>query len=148
MSDQLIRPSLKFIKAGYVLAVLLIVAAVAGHLVFFKEQVPWLPAVAVVLLLWPIDRHLKRQFTKTTIAAGKLRHEVGFLSRSTRSIQISKVQDVRVEQTLGQRMFGVGDVSIETAGESSRLTIRNIDDPQRIADGIMDASHGSAAAAP
>ena len=46
-----------------------------------------------------------------------------------------------VRQSLAQRMGGVGDLSIETAGESSRLTFPNIDGPQAIADRIIDASH-------
>ena len=33
-----------------------------------------------------------------------------------------------------QRIFRVGDISIETAGETSRLTIPDVDDPQTIAD--------------
>jgi uncharacterized membrane protein YdbT with pleckstrin-like domain len=47
------------------------------------------------------------------------------------------VQDVRVDQRLTQRLWKVGDLSIETAGEASRLTIRNVDDPQTLADDIM-----------
>src|SRR5579863_4727892 len=71
----------------------------------------------------------------------KLRYETGMLSKATRTIQLSKVQDVTVRQTLAQRMGGVGDLSIETAGESSRLTFPNIDGPQAVADQIIDASH-------
>jgi uncharacterized membrane protein YdbT with pleckstrin-like domain len=42
-----------------------------------------------------------------------------------------------VDQRLTQRLWKVGDLSIETAGEASRLTIRNVDDPQTLADDIM-----------
>jgi len=45
-----------------------------------------------------------------------------------------------VHQRAGQRMFGVGDLSIETAGEASRLTIPEIDRPQQIADYINNLS--------
>ena len=51
-------------------------------------------------------------------------------SKTTRNIQISKIQDVRVDQSVSQRIFNVGDLSIETAGESSRLTVHNVDNPQ------------------
>jgi uncharacterized membrane protein YdbT with pleckstrin-like domain len=43
-----------------------------------------------------------------------------------------------VDQRLAQRMFDVGDLSIETAGEASRLTIANVDSPQALADEIMN----------
>jgi len=69
-----------------------------------------------------------------------MRYEWGILSRTTHTILISKVQDVTVHQRIGQRLFGVGDVSIETAGGSSRETIFNIDRPQEIADHINEHS--------
>jgi uncharacterized membrane protein YdbT with pleckstrin-like domain len=110
---------------------------------------PWLPAVAALGLLFPIRRHIRRQSVKMTIAGDKLRYEAGLLSKTTRNIQLSKVQDVRVDQSLGQRMLGVGDISIETSGESSRLEMDNVDAPQAIADEIVAASqhHGSTQAA-
>jgi uncharacterized membrane protein YdbT with pleckstrin-like domain len=69
---------------------------------------------------------------------------LGLLSKTTRNIQLSKVQDVRVDQSLGQRMLGVGNISIETSGETSRLTVANIDSPHAVADEIIAASqeHG------
>jgi hypothetical protein len=42
-----------------------------------------------------------------------------------------------VDQSLKQRMAGVGTLSIETAGEASRLVIHDIDQPQPLADEIM-----------
>jgi membrane protein YdbS with pleckstrin-like domain len=35
-------------------------------------------------------------------------------------------------------LFGVGNLSIETAGESSRLSLLNVDKPQELADEIMN----------
>jgi NAD(P)-dependent dehydrogenase (short-subunit alcohol dehydrogenase family) len=100
-------------------------------------------AVPVLLLIWPIRRHIRRNFTKATIAGDRLRYEVGALARSTRNISLPKVQDARVDQSVTQRMFGIGNLSIETAGEASRLTIRNVDRPQAVADEILAASHGA-----
>jgi uncharacterized membrane protein YdbT with pleckstrin-like domain len=102
-----------------------------------QHWVPWLP---VLLLLWPLKRHLRNRLTKMTILDDRLRYETGLLSKTTRTILISKVQDVTVHQRLGQRIFGVGDLSIETAGEASRLTIPDIDWPQGIADHINELS--------
>jgi uncharacterized membrane protein YdbT with pleckstrin-like domain len=84
-----------------------------------------------------------QRFTKATIAGDKLRYEVGALAKTTRNISLPKVQDARVDQSVMQRMFGVGDLAIETAGEASRLTIRNVDQPQQVADEILAASHGA-----
>jgi uncharacterized membrane protein YdbT with pleckstrin-like domain len=62
------------------------------------------------------------------------------MSKSMRLIQLPKVQDVRVLQSFGQRLFGVGDISIETAGENSRLVVENLDQPRQLAEQITDAS--------
>jgi len=132
-----IRPSLKLIKAGYAVTLALFLA---GAVYSFIQPQIWTAIAGAVLLLWPVKRHIQRQATKMTIEADKLRYETGLLSKSTRSIQLSKVQDVRVDQSLKHRMLGIGNLSIETAGETSRLTIANIDAPQQVADRIMDAA--------
>ena len=147
MPDIVIRPSMKFIKAGYAVTLLVIAAAVFLHYKYLadKYDVPWLPFLSLLLLIWPIKRHLKRQTVKLTIAGEKLRYETGMMSKSTRLIQLPKVQDVRVIQSVGQRMLGVGDLSIETAGENSRLVVENLDRPQQLAEQITDlAGHAPA----
>jgi uncharacterized membrane protein YdbT with pleckstrin-like domain len=148
MADRVIRPSMKMIKAGYVLAVIVIIAAVVAYAKYADpEKYPrWLPAIAVVALMVPIRRHIRRQAVKVTISGDKLRYDLGLLGKTTRNIQLSKVQDVRVDQSLTQRMLGVGNISIETSGEASRLTLQNIDSPHAVADEIIAASqeHGKA----
>ncbi len=155
MTDRVIRPSMKQVKAWYFLALLVIAAAVFVYVQNFMPRdepawmhQPWLPAVATLVLLVPIRRHIHRQSVKMTIAGDKLRYEEGLLSKTTRNVQLSKIQDVRVDQSLGQRILGVGDISIETSGESSRLEMDNLDQPQTIADEIIAASqeHGNAQA--
>lgn len=147
MEDAVIRPTLKFIKLGYALVLLVIVAAVIGFSMIpadneWKDR-PWILVAPVLLLILPIRRHAQRQFTKATISGDKLRYEVGAFGKSTRNISLPKVQDVRVDQSGSQRIFGVGNISIETAGEASRLTMRNIDRPQAVADQVLAASHGT-----
>jgi len=146
MSEMIIRPTMKFIYMGYVVVIVIVVASVvAMERMQLPPEIPaslrpWIPFLPVLLLLWPVKRHLLNRLTKMTILDDKLRYERGFLSRTTRTILISRVQDVTVHQRVGQRIFGVGDVSIETAGEASRLTIPDIDRPQEIADLINQHS--------
>ncbi len=152
MEDTVIRPTLKFIKLGYAAVGLLIVAGVIGFSMLsadseWKDR-PWIMAVPALLFIWPARRHLARQFTKATIAGDRLRYEVGALGKSTRNISLPKVQDARIDQSVLQRMFGVGDLAIETAGEASRLIIRNVDKPQQVADEILAASHNQASGHP
>jgi membrane protein YdbS with pleckstrin-like domain len=146
VSELIIRPTMKFIYAGYAVALLIVAAAVAAmfHMPWPSwipsSWQPWLPWLPALLLVWPLKRHLQNRLTRMTILDDRLRYETGFLSKTTRTILISRVQDLTVHQRVGQRMFGVGDLSIETAGESSRLTIPEIDRPQKIADHINNLS--------
>jgi uncharacterized membrane protein YdbT with pleckstrin-like domain len=146
MADRVIRPSMKQIKVLYVLALIVIIATVAAYEKYAEPEKypPWLPAIAVIALMVPIRRHIRRQAVKVTISGDKLRYDLGLLSKTTRNIQLSKVQDVRVDQSFPQRLLGVGNISIETSGEASRLTLANIDAPHAVADEIIAASqeHG------
>jgi len=143
MAELKIRPSAKLLMPLYAVAILLAIALE----VYRKNGDPslvYLHGISLFLLLWTAFKHIRLNFTTLTVSGGKLRFQSGVLSRSTRTMEIKKVQDVRVDQTLGQRMLGMGDISIETAGETSRLTMTSIDRPQAVADEILEAAHRAA----
>ena len=145
MSDLTIRPTAKFIKAGLVLVVLIIIALEVAYFKQWRdvEGFPsWFPYVPLVLLLWPASRAIRRRFNKAVVTGDRLRYEIGATSKTTRNIQLTKVQDIRVDQGLFQRMWNVGNISIETSGETSRLTIRNVDRPQQVVNDLMNRSQG------
>ena len=146
MSELLIRPTAKFLKAGLILTVLLI--AVGEYFYFSSWKTDnspsWLPFVFLVLLLWPLARWVRWRSIRATVSGDRLRYEEGAASKVTRNIQLSKVQDVRVDQGVFDRMLGIGSISIETSGETSRLTIPNVDRPQSIAEELMNRSQTGA----
>jgi uncharacterized membrane protein YdbT with pleckstrin-like domain len=139
MSDLTVRPSSKMIKTRYVFCVLL-AAAIYGYGRWSGTQLNLLLAVPALLLLWTLSQHFALRFTTLRIDDGTLRFEQGVLSRSTRSMELAKVQDVRVEQSIGQRLLNVGTITLESAGETGRLTMLNIDRPQQVADRILSAA--------
>jgi uncharacterized membrane protein YdbT with pleckstrin-like domain len=137
-----IRPSMKLVRAGYTAVFAILFVCVLAYTNWANPRVgPWVLLFPALLLLWPLKHHLECRYTHMTLAGDKLRYETGIMSRSKRVIQLTKVQDVRTDQTLSQRMLGTGDVSVETAGETSLLTIRNVDGPDRITDAILRAAH-------
>jgi uncharacterized membrane protein YdbT with pleckstrin-like domain len=140
-------PTAKFLKAGAILAALVFVGLEVMCLVSWNAAAgsSLIMIVPVVLLVWPAYRAMQRRLTKAVITAERLRYETGLTSKSTRTIQLAKVQDVRVDQKMLQRLFDIGDISIETAGEASRLTLHNIDKPQPLADEIMNRAQKGAA---
>ncbi|MBA0087428.1 MAG: PH domain-containing protein [Acidobacteria bacterium Pan2503] len=89
---------------------------------------------------------MRRLFTRAVVSGDRLRYEIGATSKSTRNIQLTKVQDIRVDQSFLDRLLDIGNISIETSGETSRLTIANVDRPQAVADELMNRSQDGAAA--
>jgi uncharacterized membrane protein YdbT with pleckstrin-like domain len=139
MLAMLIRPSLKFVKLSYVFG-LLLAAALGAYILNVPTHPDWavwgfvLPGIWLLFTLW---RHMQKMLVKMTILGDRLRFERGFFSKSTETIDIDKVQEVRVHQTLWQRMFKIGDLMLETAGKSSGNGMESIDNPQDVADHIQ-----------
>jgi membrane protein YdbS with pleckstrin-like domain len=137
---MVLRQSIKFLLASYTLCGLL-EAAIAVYWLTSPDHpdVPiWVPlTLPVVLQLFTAVRHVGRLASRLTIVGDHIKWESGLLSRSTRVMELAKVQDVRVDQSLGQRVFGIGDLSVETAGESSRIVMRSVDRPHQAAEHVL-----------
>ena len=103
-----------------------------------RTLVQWVFIVPVLLLFFTLFRHMQRRLEKITLSGDRLKYESGLFSKSTRTVELEKVQDVRVEQSLTQRMFSIGDLSLETAGGTSRISMASIDNPQDVADHILE----------
>jgi membrane protein YdbS with pleckstrin-like domain len=137
-----LRPSIKLIKLVYIVS-LIAAVAIAIYLLSIpnRDDRLWalllLPALAI---FFAGIRHLRRRLTKLTVLEDRLRFEAGLFSKTTRTLELAKVQDVRVDQTLGQRLLNIGDLSLESAGGTSRIVMQSIDRPQEAADHILELS--------
>jgi membrane protein YdbS with pleckstrin-like domain len=138
-----VRQSLKGVKIAYALIAVL-TAAIAAYWLGASDppEVPlWAPMLApAVLLLLTAIRHLGRRTTCLDVQGDRLRYEAGLFSKTSRVMELAKVQDVRFDQTFGQRIIGTGDLSVETAGETSRIVIASIDRPREVAEHILELS--------
>lgn len=135
-----IRPSMKTVWMAYAVAAIFFVAAIWAYFEYLDDKPRWLLAIPLILLIPPLRMHLKRRLVSLRFQDDHLTLETGFLSRSRRTVDTAKIQDVTVRQTLGQRMLGVGDLILESAGESGRMAIHNLDRPREIADAIINSS--------
>jgi len=139
-----VRQSLKAVKAAY-LVCLLAELALAGLWWYFKPDLTfWAVApIPLVMAVFVVIRHIQRRMTKITISSDRLHYESGLFAKSTRTVELVKVQDVRVSETVTQRIFNMGDVSLETAGSSSRILMISIDRPQEVANHILDMARAA-----
>jgi uncharacterized membrane protein YdbT with pleckstrin-like domain len=147
VADLTIRPTSKFLKAGTILMALVFLGGEIAYFVYWRENdnLRLLPLIIPLIFIWPLARWLRLRSIRGYVTGDRLRYETGIGARTTRTIQLSKLQDVRVDQGLWQRILDIGDISLETSGEASRLTIFNIDRPQAVADELLNRSHLGAA---
>lgn len=141
-----VRQSLKAIKLGYILC-LAAEVAIAAYWAIAQPQGPvpfWAPmAIPVVLALFVAIRNIRRRMTLITITADRLRYESGLFSKTIEIVELVKVQDVHVHQTLGQRIFNIGDIAIETAGRASGIPMPSIDSPEDVAEHILKTAQAA-----
>jgi uncharacterized membrane protein YdbT with pleckstrin-like domain len=146
VNDFTIRQTLKFIKAGAIAAAVVFLALEILYLAEWRDQVgAWVMALPPLILLWPLLRWVKWRRVRIVVTGDRLRYETGLIGKDVRTIELSKLQFVNVHQGMMQRLFGVGDIGFETAGQGTWLPMRHVDHPQAIADELMNRAQPGAA---
>ena len=135
-----VHPSAKLLFPFYAVSVVAAIG-VAYYNSRLETREYWWYLIPAIILVWVGISHLKRMLIRLHLEDYRVRFESGLISKTTRMMELRKVQDIRVNQSLIQRLISTGDLSIETAGESGRLMMLNIDNPQAVADAILEASH-------
>lgn len=84
-------------------------------------------------LLWKDRKRyfgLPLSFTKYAISEDRLFQSTGFLNLKDEEILLYRVRDISLTRTFGQRLFGVGSITV-TSSDKSRptLLIQSVKDP-------------------
>lgn len=134
-----ITPTLKFVIAGYVVAVLSAFVAVGLLTIFVSGFEPWIGVAAgLLLLLIPAYFHVRQKLVKYTLTDTTIEIDRGFISRTTQNIPLRRIQDVTVSATILQRILGFGDIVVDNAGEDGgKVVLDNIDSPRKYADILL-----------
>ena len=143
MPPIVIYPSKKPLIALAILEGILIAGLVA--LVLFTGLDPLrvlLPVLLLTGLLYAV-LVLRSRSSKLTIDAHQLAHETGLFARDQRAFDLSKVQDVRSEQSIFERLTGTGTVIIQTASHDGGIRMEGIDQPKQVVTQILDAQRRS-----
>ncbi len=124
-----------FVVIRYLVAATLTVGLVTAYIFLdarFPGSIPWWVVLlaSVSAFVSPVYRHILRQREVYTLTTTRLEFSYGILSKVRRSIPLSKIQDVTVTRTALERVVGIGDIVIDSAAESGRISLRNIADPE------------------
>lgn len=72
-------------------------------------------------------------FTKYAISEDRLFCEKGLLKTSAEEILLYRIKDISLEMTLGQKLFGVGSIFLNTADSTSaKFEIKNVKKPREV----------------
>lgn len=138
-----VRPTSKFVIFAYatVTAATAIGAFLASRAQLQTAYLYAILAAGVLGLVRVAMRHMRLQLTRLSLEGTSLKFQDGVLSKSTRMLNLAKVQDVRVDQGIIDRLLGIGTLTLETAGETGRLAMPNVDRPHDIAQRILSLAH-------
>ena len=123
------RALMSFYLGGIGLAVLVVV--ILGVLVGEWGLSVAIAAALVVLTL--VIGYLRRVSTKYLITNQRLRISRGIVRRHVQETRLERVQNVNYQQSVLDRMLGVGTVDFDTAGtDDSEFRFEWVDGPEKV----------------
>lgn len=93
----------------------------------------WLFAVVVGVVLILIAKGMIRWLTTAhVITSERVIYRSGFIAKQGTEIPLEVIQNVAFNQTLFERMFGTGDLMIESAGTHGQTRYKDIPKPEGV----------------
>ena len=142
MKPLIIKSTAKAIIGWLLFSTLLLVG-----IAYFLYTRDWKPesllslfAIPVAIDIWAALQLLMLQSRRLTLVDDMLRFEEGMVSKFRRNLMLTKIEDVRVDQSLSQRLLGIGNFSVQATGDASPLRMENIDNAHAVADQILTAA--------
>lgn len=98
--------------------------------------------IITLMLAAGLARALVRYFTFSySIERGELITREGLFERTERHIPLERIQEIRIEQGILHRLFGVVDAAIETAGgqrPEARLSVLSLREAERLRQAVFE----------
>lgn len=76
---------------------------------------------------------LPLSFTKYSLDSERLFVDTGFFKTVSNEVRLYRIMDVGMSRTLGQKLFGVGDIQIHSSDKSLHdFTIQSVKNPKMV----------------
>ena len=95
--------------------------------------------IALVAALYPTIEYLNWKNNLWCVTNVRVVDESGFFNRYSKESPLDKINNVEYDQNIWGRIFGFGNVDIQTAAELGETTYELIQNPQRLKDTITQA---------
>ena len=108
--------------------------AAAVLLIFFAGTTGFI--ITIVAALYPMYEYLNWKSNLWCVTNLRVVDESGFFSRYSKESPLDKINNVEYDQSIWGRIFGFGNVDIQTAAEMGETTYQLIHDPKLLKDSI------------
>lgn len=95
--------------------------------------------ITLVVALYPLYEYLNYRSNLWCVTNLRVVDESGFFSRYSKESPLDKINNVEFDQSIWGRIFGFGDVDIQTAAEMGETTYELIHHPKLLKDTITHA---------
>lgn len=120
--------------SGVIREVLILLAGIAAAVVV--ATLGWSPwfylGIVVLVVVFGIGGFVRWMTTSHVITNERIIYRAGFVAKQGTEIPLEVIQNVAFNQTIFERMFGTGDLMIESAGTHGQTRYRDIPDPEAV----------------
>jgi len=121
------------------LALPVLVWLVVAILAFWLFSVGTAFIIILVAALYPLFEYINWKYNLWSVTNLRVVDESGFISRFSKESPLDKINNVEYSQSIWGRIFGFGDVDIQTAAEMGETTYNLIHHPKLLKDTITHA---------
>jgi membrane protein YdbS with pleckstrin-like domain len=141
-----LRPHWAALVVAAVVGVLATVVAIWIYAVVHVVAVRWIVWVAwLVIVIWACLKRLIWWLTSNfVVTTNRVIHRQGFIAKRSMEIPLDKINDVRFEQGIVDRVIGAGTLIIQSASEAGRNEFEFVRDPEGVQKTIYEATQRGA----
>jgi uncharacterized membrane protein YdbT with pleckstrin-like domain len=118
------------------------VAVFALSLYLFTKLIEfqiWYALVPILAFIYFIYKYYAWKFDLWVVTNYRVIDEFGVFSINSKESPIDKINNVSYQQSIFGRIFGFGDVQIQTAAEMGETSYKNIAHPQKLKEALSNA---------
>ena len=128
------HPSLRLIAPAVVVGLALALGGIVLTVFLTDPTIRWLPLVGVpiglALIAWSYVSHVSTRYILTT---EEIYQKDGLINRNVAQIRLDRVQNTTYHQSVIERLFSYGDITIYTAGSDTMdITLADVPNPQTV----------------
>jgi uncharacterized membrane protein YdbT with pleckstrin-like domain len=123
--------------------------AAAQDFIINYIQIPLVYSVTIILMLlilvlflWIIWDILSWRYTAYIITNTKVISKKGILRKNKSSIHFNKIQDIRVSQSITERIIASGDIEIYSGHDFSNMRLYDVPNPSKVENLLNRAIEG------